>query len=323
MHNQLLVTDDIKRSLEASLSLAASSVLIFSAYITSAGLRWLATQLPKDIDCTLVTRWAPEDLLHGASDTHAYEIARENKWGFYIHSRLHGKIVLIDHHELYVGSSNLTANGIGLRADANMEFGLKVSASSQDVKIIEDVFEQARQLDDEAFDLIVSWVQDHDLTYPREFLEWPFNIKAMLDPVRSLQISSNDIPWLRMQELCTVLNDGAVQIESLENAEKHDILLLELPLQFGQAVDEERLINRFKQTAGFLWIVKQLKEEPSHEMLFGRLTELLHEALTHENLRRREVKRLLDNLLSYLTRIDDPDLELFPLNRTWGIRLVL
>ena len=137
--SNLLGTEAFRNLLGESLTNAKKSVIIFTAYIKVIGVEWLEQKLKdKNISCTIVSRWQKSDLAQGSSDLDCYLYCKKNNWTFKILNDLHAKLMVIDDHELFIGSPNLTGKGMSLVPVANKEMGIKTLTTEVDKKIIKN-----------------------------------------------------------------------------------------------------------------------------------------------------------------------------------------
>ena len=107
---------------ELALGWAAGARAIFIAapYIKYEAIVRLLSAAAVDASVICVTRWTPQDIAFGATDTECrtFVLARGGK--FLIHPALHAKFYRFDDIVL-VGSANLTASGMGWSPTSNLE----------------------------------------------------------------------------------------------------------------------------------------------------------------------------------------------------------
>ena len=128
----IIFNKDFNDSIQESLS-SASYVYIFSAFVKTDALKWVANNIGENTQVKVIARWQFNDLISGASDITAYKFANQNNWDFAINTNMHFKIYLIDEKKLYVGSANLTNSGFHLSGFGNDEASVQVVPSSIDI----------------------------------------------------------------------------------------------------------------------------------------------------------------------------------------------
>ena len=74
----------------------------------------------------VVAGWSPGDLVSGASDIEAAELAISHGWRFGMLPGLHAKVYWIDEGTVLVGSANLTPRGLQLSGVGNLEVGVRL-----------------------------------------------------------------------------------------------------------------------------------------------------------------------------------------------------
>ena len=127
------------------LGTAESSLTISSAYVTAAGVDFLARHATAGVldhgRVTVLTDLSPEHAAQGSTDPGAlsrlYEVARDFRL---VHlPRLHSKVYVADDQQAIVTSGNLTAGGLRL----NYEYGLHLLDARLAEEIRRDVLDYA------------------------------------------------------------------------------------------------------------------------------------------------------------------------------------
>ena len=70
---------------------------------------------------------------------------------------LHAKVMLVDEDILFIGSPNLTGKGMSLVPVSNQELGIKVKALEEDLKIINQLIDDAILVDDKIILELENW----------------------------------------------------------------------------------------------------------------------------------------------------------------------
>lgn len=114
----------------------ADEVLIVAPYIKTDALRQLLSSLPDRASVMCVTRWTLPDLQAGASDLACASVVTAMGGEFRLHPRLHAKCYRLG-KTTFIGSANLTAAGMGIANESNVEI-LCEAPESFDATAFED-----------------------------------------------------------------------------------------------------------------------------------------------------------------------------------------
>ncbi len=109
---------------------ATSRIIIVAPYIKSAALSKTISMVPDTVsEFICVTRWLPEDIAYGSCDIEIFDDIKKQKGGkLLVHPDLHAKYYSNGEQSL-VGSSNLTARGLGWHMTPNIELLVSLPAS--------------------------------------------------------------------------------------------------------------------------------------------------------------------------------------------------
>jgi hypothetical protein len=306
----LLGTEANRELLAQALARATSSVIIFSGYLTTHGLRWISDAgLKNNVHVSVVTQWSPGDLLSGASDLGAFAFCQKRKWSLLLLPQLHGKLVLVDKMYLFVGSANITAHGLSLVPGAHRELGLCVAANSADLTSILGLLSQATEVSSATFEAVQNWLKNNaDILPPPPVPEWPPSISALLRPsYKRLWVA--DLPWSEPDWLLGLR-------EPISDYEIHDRRLF-------AATSINSFSTAFVRSTCFQWLLGTLEDEPEKMAYFGKLTHLLHEALLDDPAPyRRDVKTLLSNLLLYAGQFAKEQIRVDRPNQSMRVTLI-
>lgn len=108
---------------DALLKLAATSTREFvmcAPFAKSHVVARVLDVLPAGVAPMLYTRWRPEEVAAGVSDTDVLELVRSHNGTVYLYDRLHAKYFRNEKNVL-IGSANLTAKALGWAPEANLE----------------------------------------------------------------------------------------------------------------------------------------------------------------------------------------------------------
>ena len=291
--SSLLNTETFRNLLGNALENSTKSVVILSAYVKAIGVDWLKEKIgEKDIKCTIVARWDKGDLAQGSSDLECYSLAKENGWTFKVLKDLHAKVMLVDDDILFVGSPNLTGRGMSLVPVANQEIGIKVQALEEDLKIINQLIDDAALVNDVIIKELEEWMKNLPKIEKPKIPNFPQivndNFKEKFN-----KLWVNNFPWSNIQYF-------------LENADKkedniiHDLDLFGLTNTKKEDLEKE-LNESFLQSKIFNWLIKKLEAEENKEIYFGRLSSIIHNGLVDDpKPYRQDVKLLQANLYDYI-----------------------
>lgn len=263
-------------------SLANTSKLeILSGYITSTAVGWLASLAPKNCSVSIVSSLTVSDLVSGASDLSAIEIALQNGWHVYALPRLHAKIYVVNDSKVFVGSSNFTTNGLKLYGTGNIEGTVELEATSDHLDFVTNILKKSDGIDSETLEKMKGFLESIDLTKSDVSLEeWP---EYFFDSTEDLW--THDLLWYPPKDLFIA-----------ENVHDRDLLSIS-----DDTLSEVSVC--FRKSKIFRWLLKKLSESKNGEIYYGELSASLHLALLDDpGLYRKSVKEYLSILLIYCSK---------------------
>ena len=261
----------------------ANNVTLVSAYITAPAIQWIADQIPSGCDVSVVARFRPGDIANRASDFEAADLVLEHGWSFRVLDNLHAKIYLIDNKHLFVGSANLTANGLMLYGQGNLECCVRVSATEENLAFVKKIADASSPVNGEQLAQMKAYLSGLSNVSAKTTTGARFWPEFIIPETRSLWVL--DFPWALAGE------EGGLC--------EHDADLFALPL----AATEAQIKREFLLSKPFNWLLSILAEKGEREIYFGELSAKLHSALSDDPAPyRKSVKQLLVNLLSYCRR---------------------
>jgi len=296
----LLQNREYIEALEQALLGSKTEVLIVSAYLRSEVLDWARKVIPKDVLVNIVTRWTPQDLSFGASDLEAFEIARKERWGFYIEQDLHAKSVLVDSDTLFLGSANFTSRGTHLFGSGNNELGIQVRASNDEVDKIKQYVTDSYKLTMPMYMEMKSHIDSLDKTKKDLTINWPTEIGSCITPlVNSLWVDE-----------CFHSSPEEFFSDRKEKNIEHDRQML--------GTDEPGL-ELIEQTKMMKWLESIVSETNQENLTFGYITKRLHDAIvTDPKPYRKGVKIFTQNLFDWVKFFNVYKIEKF--NHTVSIK---
>jgi len=276
----LLFSARYRQELEAALR-SSNRGFFYSAFFTSDGGRWLARHRAFKESDRLLVRALPADFIAGACSFEALRCVLDQGLAVRMSSALHAKVYVFDEF-VFAGSANLTAKGLALSEDANVEIGVMANLTDEDVNALERLWNQGAVVDQVALARMQTYVDSIDQNgqgnKPTGGTIWPGDV---IEEVRDLYCSdfpssfpSNDLRW----------------------ADR----------------------TSFKQTMAYKWLLSQVSVD---EVSFGFLSEQLHSAVCDDPTPyRREIKELLANLLSAVQVHDKEILEVLKPSHRQSVR---
>jgi hypothetical protein len=283
----LLTTAHYRDQLFGALRLARTSIRLASAYITVPGIEAILQPLTGENVCVRVlARWDAHDLASGASDLEVYETVIAHGHEFFINPRLHGKFVLIDDFRLFIGSANITASGLQLGIQGNLECGTEMAPSETDIAVVQDFFVGATLMTPPLYEAIRQFIGSMKSALPYGGVMFPASImEQLLSAVEGLWV--RELPWTTDPLL--IAND------SLDAA--HDRLLLRATPEVFTSV--EQMGHYFEETRCCRWLIAKLRENGG-QLYFGAVTVFLHDALLEDpKPYRKDIKMLVRNLFMW------------------------
>jgi hypothetical protein len=259
------------------------SLIVVSAYITNPAINWLIEHINIGCSVIIVGRLIPQDFINGASDISGLKSALLRGWSVKHLAALHAKIYLCDESRIFIGSANLTTNGLKIFGHGNLEACIEIPPGPNDIGFVKNIILAAQSINQETLDKMENFISARPTNDNNTNLtnKWPEDI---FPPDRSIWVY--DFPWANQ----------TTKHKSSDEELKHDSELLGVQ---DLSIDTSTA-KAFKETKAFLWLVEKLNESKSEELYYGKLTELLHDELKDDPTPyRRDVKNLLSNLLSY------------------------
>ncbi len=311
--SSLLNTETFRNLLGSALENSSKSVIILSAYVKKIGVNWLKEKIGnKNIKCTIVTRWNKGDLAQGSSDLECYSLAKANGWSFKVLTDLHAKVMLVDNDNLFIGSPNLTGRGMSLVPVSNEELGIKVKALKEDLKIINQLVDDAAIVNDDIIKELEEWQKNLPKIEKPSYPDFPTNIKDKLNEKYN-KLWVHNFPWVTAEEL--------LKASPINENIKHDLEL------FGLKKDnlEKNIIKKnLLNSKIYFWLVNQIKKQENQELYFGNLSSIIHNSLLDDpKPYRKNIKELQANLYTYIKIFLEDDIIIdVPYEKSERLRLI-
>lgn len=280
MLDQILISENFNSKLCEALK-KAEKVSLLSAFVTREGSNFLIDNTSQCTEIRCVFRGRPADLLNGVCDLSAIRSLIEHNIPCFFYESLHAKVYLIDEIDCYVGSANLTGNGLRLFGCGNLEVSVQTQISLSDLQFINRVFQSSIPIGLAEVEQLEEFVIDgRQEILGQQSLSDVLNIDVTTY-YNSLIVS--DFPWCNLQ--------SAVHSES---DRKHDEML------FFYGAPKSQMQSAFLSSRVYKAIYNLVFRQKSKELYFGALVAALHGLMAgDEKVYRKDLKHLLQNFLSY------------------------
>ena len=283
-----------------------------SAYVKESSLKFFySNYLSKGFLGTtrLLVRWKPLDLISGASDIEVYEYCKMNGIKLYIKDDFHGKLYQVKPKGLLIGSFNLTNSGFGLHHNPNDEAGVIIDISVKNSAYIDELFEDATQVTDALYERIREFLSKNKDEKNTLSLDWTQEIKELLAPSK---IPSGFL-------VGEFFYGPPINVSVDVSCDEHDLSLL--GLSQGDMGSEAAIKSAFRRSIPYIWLKKILIDN-NGEMYFGGITKELHDCLIDDPTPyRKDVKKLVQNLISWIDMYGADDFIIDQPNHSQRIRL--
>ena len=168
----------------------------------------------------------------------------------------------------YVGSSNLTGKGLALLCHSNDELSTEGHMDTNVVSIAENLWAQGVELSSETLKQMNEFIATADMLDSAQDSEWPSEIFV----------------------------------------EDRDLYCSDFPLSIPTEDPRFSSVSQFKASMSYKWLVRTLQASDC-KASFGFLSSKLHDDVFDDpGPYRSEIKELLSNLLTVISRLDVPEL---------------
>jgi hypothetical protein len=125
---------------------AKRSLVIAAPFVKVGALKAIFEVVPENIEILIYTRWRPEEVARGVSDTAILPLVESRAGSVWLCDTLHAKIFLVDYEYALIGSANVTAAGLGLSKSPNFEILTPLSIETAvAAQFLRDLHERSRQ----------------------------------------------------------------------------------------------------------------------------------------------------------------------------------
>ena len=154
------MTNNLGEKITRLLSGARERIVIVSAFVRGDALSRILSDTNSDVPVTVFARWRLADLVYGASDLSAFDVARERGATFRIHSALHAKVFIADNSAL-VGSANVTLSAFGESENPNTEILVPTPADESCIQsLLKSLLADSMIVDEDYVSLLRNVIQE-------------------------------------------------------------------------------------------------------------------------------------------------------------------
>lgn len=277
----LLISNQIMSAVCDELESAKVSVQIITAYCKLDALIEMEKHISSEVnDKKLLLRFRMSDILKGSTDFYILDYCINAGWDVFLRFDLHAKTYIVDNKRGIVGSANATNAGLLLRNHGNYEIATMVDLNAADRKKIEALFDQSIYVDEGLYEMMKNEIKSTTDAGNQNNKQWHWSrrITDLYNPKINV-LFTYDFP-----DYYEITVENA--IDYLGNEE----------IKTWTDVKEA-----FMWSCGYIWL-KQILKEHNNEIYYGELTVLLHNALIEDpKPYRKDVKKLLSNMLSWVS----------------------
>lgn len=259
----------------------SDDILLISAFLTRSVLD-LFEEADYQKDIRIYVRCRPADCIGGSCDLNVLKQLISKGVNCYADYKLHAKLYIFDSKQAVIGSSNLTANGLGFSNFPNFELNYSCELSTNDLEKVYSYLKSCVQLSIDDIDKMQKELSNIDSTSTSEIPdEWSL------------------VDLTPQQELVGLFIEDFPKCNPFELSSYSDEDVLHDKVMFG---DNPLDSNQFEQSNVFRFIYQFLETQENKSASFGAITAHLHNHILDDfSPYRREIKRFLQNFISYLT----------------------
>ena len=234
-------------------------------------------------DISLYVRCRPPDCLGGSCDLEVLKHLISKGVNCFVDYKLHAKIYIFDAKDAVIGSSNLTANGLGFSNYPNFELNYSCKLSPSDLAQINTYLAQCVQISIDDIEKMQQEIANINTSTSADIpIEWKtIDLKAR-EKLAGLFIE--DFPKCNPFELSNYDNKDINHDESM----------------FGKDQLDKA---KFEQSNVYKFIYQFISEQEDKSASFGAITAYLHNNILDDfSPYRSDIKTYLQNFIFYLER---------------------
>ena len=261
---------------------------IFSPFIKIEALKALIDKI-EFRQLTIIGRFRVEDIKNGFCDLESYLFLKEKGVKLFINNQLHSKLYIFEDSNAYIGSSNLTASGLGIGNKTNLEASCLVSLNEDDWCNIFAIINSCIEFNDDIYNKFNLYIQQN--------LDSEFSEEVLLNLDITKKYSSLDLPSIESPEVFFQImeNKNSYSQETLIKYYKDCYI-------FGIfKINERKLLeSKFKANLLIAKFLEVLKNKGY--MRFGEVTDFFHNNISDRPLPfRSDIKEKVNILYNWLS----------------------
>lgn len=256
----------------------SNEITLFSAYIKTEQL--IKLDALKKIK-RIIVRWEIRDLHQGASDLELFEYCSKNNIALFRNTRIHLKCLLNEKDQVFSGSANISARGIGEKDDF---FNYELNSISDKIEFVDNVYldriiSESKLVTYELYDKLKSVINSLE------------NYEKQDDRYKELDINSekkkND--FFLISELPTYneidqLYDKALNINLISDIDRkcisHDIATYGVDLEMSKSDFYNKLKTTINSHPFILALKNEIMNSQRQFMLYGSVVRWITENTT-------------------------------------------
>ncbi|GAB4676708.1 MULTISPECIES: phospholipase D family protein [Mycobacterium avium complex (MAC)] len=240
---------------------ARREFVMCAPFAKQAAVQRVMSAIPDGVHITLYTRWRPEEVAAGVSDTQVLPTVRSRGGAVYLHDRLHAKFYRTESQAL-LGSANLTAAALGWSLHSNIELLVRSRIDQ-----IADVERFLSEESTEANDDVAREVDEIAKQLPAPTLDLAEDIE---EPAGIVDLW---VPQLRMpSDLYSAYSKGFASLSSRSAAAAAvDLAVLDLPVGLDKRQFEVLVGHRLRNQP----LIQSIDQHLNRPRRFGEVREKL------------------------------------------------
>ena len=301
-----LLTPELLRNALAEQFQSAKSGLLLSAYVSDMAADFILTKAHNPSEFRLYLRGSLHDFLSGASSIDAVKALVDTGIQTFIKPDLHAKLFIFNRSIAYIGSANLTGNGLHLSSrGGNYELSTQLMLSHEEITTLDDDLSDAIEVTPTLLPLLMEYLKSIDYKETPLF-EPAQSWQMMLSNAKSAQASHQYHESLKDQNRksslsLTDLPQCHLDQDNPESALKHD------RAYFGLGFPPALQKSLFEASRIYQFLLTQINTCDSGEVYFGEVAKKIHDALD-EPITRQALKPYIQNIYSYFDHIETTEL---------------
>lgn len=277
-----MLTTNIEKKLRSLCLSTRENIIVFSAYIKVDKFEEY-NMLTRDVkNKVLLIRGRKSDFLSKSSDLEVIQYALSYGWSVYINNRIHAKLYLFDNSKALIGSANFTNSGINDGLKGNLELMAEVDLPEADLDKINAIIKNSTNVTQNELNLMITEMKDGETNLKQNVVNdnWSFE-------------KNNDVVYLFPDEM---LQEYSLPLSELNRR----------VLNLSHTYTDYDLKKAFEETNIYNWLLGILESTELKTISFGELSARLHNTLiSNDRIYRKDVKKYLANLMSWVAVFDD------------------